>query len=213
MPERPQQSYLGKIALIAWREFRHTALTKGFIFGAVALPVIMFGVIAVIPRLLTEKVPPLVGEIVVIDPTGTVMPRAQEILVRKRSLQEKVADFAENPATDTASRLEAAAELGQQEEQRIEVTWRAPAEGETAESLKALLAKGSLIAGAEIGADALDPAKDAGEFELYSSPRRARCASRPRAARPRRTPSCASSCRRRSCSCCGSACSPAPTTC
>jgi ABC-2 type transport system permease protein len=167
MRERPQQSYLGKIALIAWREFRHTALTKGFIFGAVALPVIMFGVIAVIPRLLTEQVPPLVGEIVVIDPTGTVMPRAQEILVRKRSLQEKVADFAENPATDTASRLEAAAELGQQEEQRIEVTWRAPAEGETAESLKALLAKGSLIAGAAIGADALDPAKDAGEFELY----------------------------------------------
>ena len=46
MRERPQQSYLGKIALIAWREFRHTALTKGFIFGAVALPVIMFGVIA-----------------------------------------------------------------------------------------------------------------------------------------------------------------------
>jgi ABC-2 type transport system permease protein len=167
MPERPQQSYLGKIALIAWREFRHTALTKGFIFGAVALPVIMFGVIAVIPRLLTEKVPPLVGEIVVIDPTGTVMPRAREILVRKRSLQEKVADFAENPATDTASRLEAAAELGQQEEQRIEVTWRAPAEGETAESLKALLATGSLIAGAAVGADALDPAKDAGEFELY----------------------------------------------
>jgi ABC-2 type transport system permease protein len=167
MPERPQQSYLGKIALIAWREFRHTALTKGFIFGAVALPVIMFGVIAVIPRLLTEKVPPLVGEIVVIDPTGTVMPRAREILVRKRSLQEKVADFAENPATDTASRLEAAAELGEQEEQRIEVTWRAPAEGETAESLKALLAKGSLIAGAAVGADALDPAKDAGEFELY----------------------------------------------
>ena len=167
MRERPQQSYLGKILLIAWREFRHTALTKGFIFGAVALPVIMFGVIAVIPKLLTEKSPPLVGEIVVIDPTGTVLPRAQEILARKRTLQEKIQDLAETPPADTGSRLEAAAELGSQEEQRIEVTWRAAAEGETADGLKALLAKGSLIAGASIGADTLDPSKEASSFEIF----------------------------------------------
>ena len=167
MRESPQQSYLGKIILIAWREFRHTALTKGFIFGAVALPVIMFGVIAVIPKLLTEKSPPLVGEIVVIDPTGTVLPRAQEILARRRTLQEKIQDLAETPPADTGSRLEAAAELGSQEEQRIEVTWRAAAEGETADGLKALLAKGSLIAGASIGADALDPSKEASSFELF----------------------------------------------
>ena len=167
MRERPAQSYLGKILLIAWREFRHTALTKGFIFGAVALPVIMFGVIAVIPKLLTEKSPPLVGEIVVIDPTGTVLPRAQEILARRRTLQEKIQDFAETPPADTGSRLEAAAELGSQEEQRIEVTWRAAAEGETADGLKALLAKGSLIAGASIGADTLDPSKEASSFEIF----------------------------------------------
>ena len=167
MRERPQQSYLGKILLIAWREFRHTALTKGFIFGAVALPVIMFGVFAVIPKLLTEKSPPLVGEIVVIDPTGTVLPRAQEILARRRTLQEKIEDLAENPPADTGSRLEAAAELGSQEEQQIEVTWRAAAEGETADGLKALLAKGSLIAGASIGADTLDPSKEASSFEIF----------------------------------------------
>ena len=34
---------LGKIATIAWREFRHTALTKSFLFGAVILPVLMGG--------------------------------------------------------------------------------------------------------------------------------------------------------------------------
>jgi hypothetical protein len=51
MPERPQQSYFGKIFLIAWREFRHTALTKGFIFGAVAMPILMFGVIGLMPAL------------------------------------------------------------------------------------------------------------------------------------------------------------------
>jgi ABC-2 type transport system permease protein len=167
MRERPRQSYLGKILLIAWREFRHTALTKGFIFGAVALPVIMFGVIAVIPTLLTEKSPPLVGEIVVIDPTGTVLPRAQEILVRKRTLQEKLEELADNPPADTGSRLEAAAEIGSQEEQRIDVTWRAATEGESADTLKALLAKGSLIAGASISAETLDPTKEASPFEMF----------------------------------------------
>jgi len=64
MPERPQQSYFGKIALIAWREFRHTALTKGFIFGAIAVPVLMFGVIALIPQLISKQSPPLKGTIV-----------------------------------------------------------------------------------------------------------------------------------------------------
>ena len=167
MRERPRQSYLGKILLIAWREFRHTALTKGFIFGAVALPVIMFGVIAVIPTLLTEKSPPLVGEIVVIDPTGTVLPRAQEILVRKRTLQENLEELADNPPADTGSRLEAAAEIGSQEEQRIDVTWRAATEGESADTLKALLAKGSLIAGASISAETLDPTKEASPFEMF----------------------------------------------
>jgi ABC-2 type transport system permease protein len=167
MAERRDNGAMRKIWAVAFREVRHTVLTKGFIFGAVALPVIMFGVIAVIPKLLTEKSPPLVGEIVVIDPTGTVLPRAQEILARKRTLQEKIQDLAETPPADTGSRLEAAAELGSQEEQRIEVTWRAAAEGETADGLKALLAKGSLIAGASIGADALDPSKEASSFELF----------------------------------------------
>ena len=66
MRERPQQSYVGKIVLIAWREFRHTALTKGFIIGAVAMPIVMFGVIALMPKLLSQKAPPLVGTIVVV---------------------------------------------------------------------------------------------------------------------------------------------------
>ena len=76
MPERPQQSYLGKIVLIGWREFRHTALTKGFIFGAIALPVLMFGVLALIPSLISKQSPPLKGTIVVVfdvDSTGKVL--------------------------------------------------------------------------------------------------------------------------------------------
>ena len=88
MPDRPQQSYLGKILLIAWREFRYTALTKGFIIGAVALPVLMFGVVAVVPSLLSREQPPLVGSIAIIDPTGTIAPRAKAILEKPASIAE-----------------------------------------------------------------------------------------------------------------------------
>ena len=31
-----------RIRAIAWREFRYTALTKGFLIGAIILPLIMF---------------------------------------------------------------------------------------------------------------------------------------------------------------------------
>ena len=34
-----------KVAAIAFREFKHTALTKGFIFGALVVPVMMFAAI------------------------------------------------------------------------------------------------------------------------------------------------------------------------
>ncbi|MEY4827434.1 MAG: hypothetical protein RLZZ288_985, partial [Planctomycetota bacterium] len=30
-----------RIGTVAWREFRHTALTKAFIIGAVVLPLVM----------------------------------------------------------------------------------------------------------------------------------------------------------------------------
>ena len=167
MPERPPQSYLGKILLIAWREFRHTALTKGFIIGAVAMPVVMFGVIAVIPKLLSQKAPPLVGTIVVSDPTGSVLPRAKEILERKRTAVEIAGDLAKNPPKDTGARLEAVSELTSQDEQQIEVTWRAAAEGETGDALKSALARGEFLAAAAIEADALDPSKEKSSFDLY----------------------------------------------
>lgn len=167
MLDRPQQSYFGKILLIAWREFRHTALTKGFIIGAVAMPVVMFGVIALMPKLLSQKAPPLVGTIVVADPTGTVLARAEEILKRKRTPLEIAGEIAKNPPTDTGSRLEAVSELATQDEQQIEVTWRAATPEETDEVLKSALARGEFLAAASVTVDALDPAKDKSSFDLY----------------------------------------------
>ena len=48
MPDRS----LARVAAVAWREFRYTALTKSFLFGAVALPIVMLGLLALLPPLL-----------------------------------------------------------------------------------------------------------------------------------------------------------------
>lgn len=59
-----------RISAIAWREFRYTALTKSFLLGAVAIPVIMLAVLAVLPPLMVSQLKPLEGRVAIIDPTG-----------------------------------------------------------------------------------------------------------------------------------------------
>ena len=60
-----------RIHAIAWREFRYTALTKGFLFGAIILPGIMFAAIPLL-SMLSSKSAPLIGRVVVIDPTNSL---------------------------------------------------------------------------------------------------------------------------------------------
>ena len=63
-----------RIRAIAWREFRYTALTKGFLIGAIILPGIMFAAIPLLPMLMSSKSAPLIGRVVVIDPTNSLAP-------------------------------------------------------------------------------------------------------------------------------------------
>ncbi len=61
-----------RISTIAIREFRHTVLTKGFIFGAILFPLVMFVVIGVMPFLISNDEVPVRGTIVVADSDGSV---------------------------------------------------------------------------------------------------------------------------------------------
>ena len=167
MPDRPQQSYLGKILLIAWREFRYTALTKGFIIGAIALPIVMFGVVAVVPSLLSRESPPLVGSIAILDPTGTIMPRAKAILEWPVSMIEAAREIAENPPVTATEQMEAVSSLPSATPQKIEVAWRAETDPAALDAIKSDLKTGKLIAGASVDAEALDPSKPAKPFEFY----------------------------------------------
>lgn len=61
---------MSKVLQIAWREFVATALTKGFIIGLVAVPVMMLIAMLAIPLLTNFKTPAVRGEIAVLDLSG-----------------------------------------------------------------------------------------------------------------------------------------------
>jgi len=58
-----------KILTVAWREFRHTAMTKAFLFGAIIMPILMMALfILVVPLMMESNNTPLQGTIVVVAP-------------------------------------------------------------------------------------------------------------------------------------------------
>lgn len=61
-----------KIIVVAWREFRHTAMTKAFLFGAVVMPLLMMGLFIFIIPLLASEEEPLSGKVVVLAPEDVV---------------------------------------------------------------------------------------------------------------------------------------------
>ena len=69
-----------RIPVIAWREFRHTALTRAFIFGAIVFPLVMMILLPVGMLWFQPSRTPLVGTVSVIDPTGEILEAAREIL-------------------------------------------------------------------------------------------------------------------------------------
>ena len=52
---------MSKVALVAWREFKYTALTRTFILGAVVFPLAVWGIMPVIIALTQQTVRPLRG--------------------------------------------------------------------------------------------------------------------------------------------------------
>ncbi|QOJ01498.1 MAG: ABC transporter permease [Phycisphaeraceae bacterium] len=69
---------MGKTLIIAWREFIATIATKGFVLGIVLPPVLIAGVMVLMPRLMSKAAPKIEGEIVVIDRSGRVGERMKQ---------------------------------------------------------------------------------------------------------------------------------------
>ncbi len=66
----------GKVLAVAWREFKHTALTKAFIIGTLVFPVFIWGLMAVSQLFISREPPPLTGTIAILDPGGLVAAEA-----------------------------------------------------------------------------------------------------------------------------------------
>jgi ABC-type Na+ efflux pump permease subunit len=70
-----------KIWYVAWREFRHTVLTKAFFFGAIIAPLV-FGALAIAASIFLKPEPkPLVGRIAVVSPHDELLEPMAEALV------------------------------------------------------------------------------------------------------------------------------------
>lgn len=77
-----------RIVSIAWREFSSTAMTKGFIIGAVVVPLILTAIIPLIIILAMMAKPPAVeGTVAVIDKSGRVLDA-----IRGNLTPEKIAE-------------------------------------------------------------------------------------------------------------------------
>ena len=109
-----------RIGTVAWREFRHTALTKAFIIGAVVLPLVMFAVIPLVPMLTKSTPKPLTGRVVVIDPQGGVAAAFETALLSKDAAPRD----REDPfggTVDVQVKVERIADPGRETELRKEV--------------------------------------------------------------------------------------------
>ncbi|MFM7809784.1 MAG: hypothetical protein ACKPEA_17930 [Planctomycetota bacterium] len=80
-------SSIRRVLAVAWRDFRHTALTKGFIVGAVVVPAIMLAAVPLIPLLSKAGASPIEGRIVVIDRIGGVCDAFRSALLEKEASQ------------------------------------------------------------------------------------------------------------------------------
>ncbi len=69
-----------KVFWVAWREFKHTALTKAFIIGTIVFPLLIWGGMAAGSIFARPSVETLTGDIAIIDTTGAVIRSARDEL-------------------------------------------------------------------------------------------------------------------------------------
>ncbi len=81
---------LGRIMVVASREFRSTVFTKGFIIGAILFPMVMFLVVALIPLLMSDRPVPISGTLVIADDDGSVAKAAQSAFDWMREHPESI---------------------------------------------------------------------------------------------------------------------------
>ncbi|MCP4066993.1 MAG: ABC transporter permease [Phycisphaeraceae bacterium] len=166
---------LGKIATIAWREFRHTALTKSFLFGAVALPLLMGAGLLLFPLLLASQSEPLEGTIAVVDPTGRFAPTFDALVIERqeRDGSQEAKDVMKRLGIDdkTGFISQGLAQAGESPYGEVSATGFTSNDEETIERLKAEARDGDWLAVAVVPARQIESAptsdEDLPDIELF----------------------------------------------
>lgn len=72
---------MNKIWAIAWREFRHTVLTKAFLFGVIVAPIFFLAIVIGISLFLKPEAKPLVGKVAVVSPGDVLITPLEDSLI------------------------------------------------------------------------------------------------------------------------------------
>ncbi|NCF38972.1 MAG: ABC transporter permease [Planctomycetia bacterium] len=166
---------LEKIATIAWREFRHTALTKSFLFGAVILPVLMGAGFLVLPLLLAGQSEPLAGTVAVVDPTGRFAPTFDALIMERqeRDGSAEAADVMKRLGIDDKTGFigKSLAQAGEDDYGDVSATGFITNDEETIERLKAEAREGDWLAVAIVPARQIEVTsttdEDLPDIELF----------------------------------------------
>lgn len=93
---------MNKVLAVAWREFKHTALTKAFVFAALGVPLLVGALLILMPLMAKPNLTPLEGTLLVVSDDASVIRAVQDELegerLRKRigAIEDRAA--AGNPA-------------------------------------------------------------------------------------------------------------------
>lgn len=143
---RDRATPTSKVLAVAWREFKHTALTKAFLFGAVILPLVIWGIIAISPLFMSREPPPLTGSIAIIDPSGLVTAEATK---QFKELENRP----KNPASDAVEAMQQATKgdptaLAQLAEEtgKVMITVLPETDAAKSDELRAKVGSGELVA-------------------------------------------------------------------
>ena len=173
-----------KVLHVAWRELVSTVATKGFIIGVLITPVIIAGLVLVLPYLIKASPPKIDGELAIVDPTGQVAGGVQDYLSpeaiagRRADLEQAIDEVLPASIQGLTNQPEAKAAIDQALETVAgdvpEITVVAlPADAdlelEKAPLLEGKAADGGRLALAVVDADAIVPGDDGtyGRYRLF----------------------------------------------
>ncbi|TVQ53840.1 MAG: ABC transporter permease [Phycisphaerales bacterium] len=148
-----------KTMIVAWREFKHTALTKAFIFGTIFFPLIIWGGIVVGSIIVRPSETTVQGTLAILDPTGEVFLAAEQEFDPERFKGPTLGEMMEDAARGTMGAIV-----------HLDMKLEAHTDRQELETLQNRVREQELLAVAVVGDGVLDTANRDGRVVLYVDP-------------------------------------------